>query len=1835
MKNPRSPLADSSCINTARRTVSRIPRLGAFLAAALTILDPGRSIAQGFPHVEQPNPGAVLALMDGKPYGGARATLAVMHCGALFIVDQTADIVTQWDISNLQNVRMVEKWTDAPGSHVYGLAGDSWLTGGGRAWRPRAGQPGRFELYDPPYAAGGKSFFDPLRIDAMSGYAPPTEHYVLFRRATGSFRSSTFRIPLSEARVTGRPFILGNLLIIAGLHGLTGIVTYDISNPTQPRLLDFLDGVGGYEPAIYKHYLVMVNGANGGQANSGRRGFIVDFQDPSNLRLVREFDSGQFVGNTRYIQFQDDMMFTGKTKLSIEDLIAGRTEAESRRLVFQGEGGNDYLLPMGNLVAFAHYGGGGFRICAHQTARDTESPTVAYHLPRDGATNMPRTSRVGIMIHETLDSRTVVNGSTFIFRRVGTTTPLAGDLMLSDHDTLNFSPHTELASNTSYEVVIPAGGIKDVAGNGIEGYTFRFSTGSTVAPNQPPTIQSFNAAVHPAIPGQSTSFSVSASDPEGGSLTYRFNPGDGTGYRNVGASFSYTYANPGHYQVAIQVRDASGASATQVFTITVIYPPNGPGPANSSPIVLAGRRVWNVNPDSNTITAINADQHTKLFEVPVGARPRTLAAGPDGQIWVACQDADRIDIVNPSTRLVTTSIPLPYGSQPHGILMSADGSHAYVSLEGYGAVARINAATQTVVDMLGVGPTPRALARIGNRLLVTRFISPQTHAEVFDINLLTFTLTAVRQMAIETDPALDTTASGRGILNYLAGITISPDGKEAWIACKKDNVLRGAHRDGQALNFENTVRTVVARFDLTANSEVPSRRIDIDNSDSAVHVVFSPLGDYAFVALQGNDRHGVIDVFTGQRVTQVATGAAPQGAVFDPQTNALFTQNFLGRSITASGLGQFLRRGQLPIQILATVGTVQNELLTPGVLAGKRIFYNAEDPRMSRDAYISCASCHVDGGSDGRVWDFTDRGEGLRRTTDLRGRRGMGHGFVHWSANFDEIQDFEHDIRSAFGGRGFMSDADFLDGRDHPLGAPKAGVSPELDRLAAYVSSLTSVPASPFRTDGAATAAGIRGRQLFMQLACATCHGGADYTDSALGALHHIGTIEPASGSRLGGVLEGIDTPTLLGLSHASAYLHDGSASDLSALFSSANAPGGTPHAEVRLLSQGQRDDLMRFLLELDATEPAAPRAGSQIGGGVLREYWTGVPGNLVADLLAAASYPHSPSGRDMLTRFEAVDWANPVAASTWADDYGQRIRGWIHPPATGDYIFWIAGDNRCEVYLAEDEQPATARRIALVPGWTAFREWTKYAEQKSAPIRLVAGRRYYIEAVHKEGEGADSISVGWSKPGELATAPSEVIPGAWLTPWGADYWDHADIGTAHGAPGKLIKSGKYHTIETRSGNLSGGSDSFHFGWKKVSGDFILTTRVMHVDLTDAFARAGLMIRGTLDPASYHASVFIMPGNGLGFQRRTPASPTGARIDVPGVTAPMWVRLERAGSTITAKFSADGVGWTTVGSEVLELPDEVYAGFAHSSLNVDQAGVAEFHGTVLSRSPVGAVVALRAFSGTASHEAGQYVTLDGSNQAVARAAAPGGVAAFRVVALADGKVGLRSFNAAMQTYTGPLLRGPASTSGSQLLVADATSDVPGARFSIEWHADGRISLIGANGRYVRAAVGSSGDALLRSDSTTAANFQKFRIEFLEDPESYLTWVSKSGYSEGMHAPLDDPDGDGISSFLAYATGQSAAGPSTTGRTGGLALSLSTGGITIVIPYPARPDVGYTLEHATHVDGPWKPIARKPPASLWAPVEDAEIEIFDQGTSVSFTHRPESVSSGFWRLNVAS
>ncbi|MDO1450938.1 PA14 domain-containing protein [Rhodocytophaga aerolata] len=154
--------------------------------------------------------------------------------------------------------------------------------------------------------------------------------------------------------------------------------------------------------------------------------------------------------------------------------------------------------------------------------------------------------------------------------------------------------------------------------------------------------------------------------------------------------------------------------------------------------------------------------------------------------------------------------------------------------------------------------------------------------------------------------------------------------------------------------------------------------------------------------------------------------------------------------------------------------------------------------------------------------------------------------------------------------------------------------------------------------------------------------------------------------------------------------------------------------------------------------------------GTILREYWSGITGTSVT----AIPVTTTPSTSSTIPSFEA-----PTNAG---DNYGQRIRGYICPPSTGSYTFYIASDDNSELWLSSTDNVASKVKIASVTGYTSARQWTKFASQKSAAIALTAGQKYYIEALHKEGSGGDNLAVGWQTPTSSAIT---VIPGSFLSP--------------------------------------------------------------------------------------------------------------------------------------------------------------------------------------------------------------------------------------------------------------------------------------------------------------------------------------------------------------------------------------------------------------------------------------------------------------------------------------
>jgi hypothetical protein len=159
---------------------------------------------------------------------------------------------------------------------------------------------------------------------------------------------------------------------------------------------------------------------------------------------------------------------------------------------------------------------------------------------------------------------------------------------------------------------------------------------------------------------------------------------------------------------------------------------------------------------------------------------------------------------------------------------------------------------------------------------------------------------------------------------------------------------------------------------------------------------------------------------------------------------------------------------------------------------------------------------------------------------------------------------------------------------------------------------------------------------------------------------------------------------------------------------------------------------------------------------GVVREIWTNVSGSAVS-AIPVASPPTS-----------SAIWGSALdMPQNWADNYGERLKGYLIAPTTGSYTFWICSDDDSELWLSTSSNPANKVRIAYEsarrpPG---YQQWNKAASQKSAAISLTAGQKYYIEVLHKESVNGDHCSVGWAKPGQGTTVPSECIPAASLSP--------------------------------------------------------------------------------------------------------------------------------------------------------------------------------------------------------------------------------------------------------------------------------------------------------------------------------------------------------------------------------------------------------------------------------------------------------------------------------------
>jgi phosphatidylserine/phosphatidylglycerophosphate/cardiolipin synthase-like enzyme len=180
---------------------------------------------------------------------------------------------------------------------------------------------------------------------------------------------------------------------------------------------------------------------------------------------------------------------------------------------------------------------------------------------------------------------------------------------------------------------------------------------------------------------------------------------------------------------------------------------------------------------------------------------------------------------------------------------------------------------------------------------------------------------------------------------------------------------------------------------------------------------------------------------------------------------------------------------------------------------------------------------------------------------------------------------------------------------------------------------------------------------------------------------------------------------------------------------------------------------------------------------------------------------------------------------------------------------------------------------------------------------------------------------------GGTATAPAPPPASTAELP---DGWSTSDVGNVAVTGAVAYDSGTFR-VDGSGADVWGTVDEFRFVYRTLQGDGSLTARVASLEHADAWTKAGVMIRATLDAGAPHAFMLVSAAKGIAFQRRTAAGSVSTHTSGGSGTAPVWLRITRSGNTLTGFRSNDGVSWTIVGTDLIAMGPDVLIGLALTS----------------------------------------------------------------------------------------------------------------------------------------------------------------------------------------------------------------------------------------------------------------------------------------------------------------
>jgi YVTN family beta-propeller protein len=678
-------------------------------------------------------------------------------------------------------------------------------------------------------------------------------------------------------------------------------------------------------------------------------------------------------------------------------------------------------------------------------------------------------------------------------------------------------------------------------------------------------------------------------------------------------------------------------------------------PVGQDPQTLAvtgdNKKVYVTNRRSGTVSVIDAASMQVVKTIDVGTEPFGCALTPEGRkLYVANHSSGDVSVINTHADIVIKTIQ-DVGPKPAAIAVTAD--KVYVTL----LLAQLRSDDRLVTEKEGRDDGKEGRVTVissrKDRVIGTVVLNPLANTG-FNAN------GSVLDRVGATDPATFTVPTA-GFPNLLQSVVLHGD--RAYLP----NV--GASPNGP-VRFNVNVQAFLSVFDTTTDEdsgqtinmnrgiqfEPPGKRLFLT---TPIAMAFKNSGDEGFVVAAGVDRlvrvvldqngtptvnaptnaadpGNVVRIELGIDPPGVTNNSNPQGISINSTDTRAYVMNFISRDVSVVDISgspdNYHELARIPSASLPAPGTLAaivhrgNELFNTSI-GPEGTADNARRPagRMSDFGWGDCYNCHPRGLTDGVTWMF---GDGPRQTISMESTgehpqpadaRLNANGapllpsfkqrVLNWSAVRDEIQDIELNIRGVSGGQGLIRDGLAV---VNLTPTANTGRDADLDALAAYVAMGIKAPISPRR--GQQDVA--RGRELFAQANCQSCHGGPNWTRSRVDFtpppgtnetitagqlvrfLVNVGTFDATAANELrpavtnivtaNGAL-GFNIPSLVSVFAGAPYLHSGAAPTLDDVLENAtHRTAGTPGQDP-LSNANDRSALVRFLESIDGDTPPFP----------------------------------------------------------------------------------------------------------------------------------------------------------------------------------------------------------------------------------------------------------------------------------------------------------------------------------------------------------------------------------------------------------------------------------------------------------------------------------------------------------------------------------------------------------------------------------------------------------------------------------------------------------------------